>query len=106
MGDCADPPVRLAGRSRAWGYRVPVACGGVLVLPGDVIVADGDGAVVVPLQLAGEAASLASNHEEWELLFSRQRIDEGGRLSKYYPLNEEATAEYEQWKRRRPTRLA
>ncbi len=70
------------------------------MLPGDVIVADGNGAVVVPLQLTAETARLATTHEEWEL-FSRQRIDEGGRLSKYYPLDEDAVVEYEQWRRQR-----
>ena len=94
------PQFATQGGLLPWGYRVPVACGGALVLPGDVIVADGDGAVVVPLQLAAETARLATTHEEWEL-FSRQRIDEGGRLSKYYPLDEDAVVEYEQWRRQR-----
>jgi regulator of RNase E activity RraA len=83
-----------------WAYQVPVACGGVLVLPGDVVVADGDGAVVVPAQLALETARIASAHEEWEV-FSRERLDGGGALAKYYPLDEEATAEYEVWRRDR-----
>jgi regulator of RNase E activity RraA len=83
-----------------WAYKVPVACGGVLVLPGDLVVADGDGAVVVPAQLAKETARIAGAHEDWEL-FSRMRLDEGGALSKYYPLDEEATREYEEWRRHR-----
>jgi regulator of RNase E activity RraA len=81
-----------------WAYNVPVACGGVLVLPGDVVVADGDGAVVVPAQLAADTARTATAHEEWEV-FSRERLDAGGALLKYYPLDEEATAEYEIWRR-------
>jgi regulator of RNase E activity RraA len=84
-----------------WAYQVPVACGGVLVLPGDVVVADGDGAVVVPAQLASETARIASAHEEWEV-FSRERLDAGGALAKYYPLDEEATVEHEAWRRDRP----
>jgi regulator of RNase E activity RraA len=35
-----------------WAYDVPIACGGVLVLPGDIVIADDDGAVVVPHRLA------------------------------------------------------
>lgn len=83
-----------------WGYHLPIACGGALVVPGDVIVADADGAVVVPAQLAAETARVASSHESWEA-FSRERLDQGGRLSKYYPLDEEATIEYETWRRAR-----
>jgi regulator of RNase E activity RraA len=80
-----------------WGHSVPIACGGVLVLPGDVVVADGDGAVVVPSQLGEETARIATGHEDWER-FSRERLGAGGSLAKYYPLDEEATLEYESWK--------
>jgi regulator of RNase E activity RraA len=83
-----------------WGYHVPIACGGVLVLPGDVVLADADGAVVVPAQLAPEVARIATVHEDWEL-FSRERLDAGGTLKKYYPLDEEATVEYEAWQQQR-----
>jgi regulator of RNase E activity RraA len=82
-----------------FAVNVPVACGGVLVMPGDLIIADDDGAVVVPIQLAPELASKASEHVEWEV-FSRERLAAGGDLRKYYPLTEAARAEYEAWKRR------
>jgi regulator of RNase E activity RraA len=77
--------------------NVPIACGGVTVLPGDLIVADDDGAVVVPIQLAPELARKASEHVEWEE-FSRLRLSEGGDLRKYYPLTEAAREEYEVWR--------
>jgi regulator of RNase E activity RraA len=77
--------------------NVPIACGGVTVLPGDLIVADDDGAVVVPIQLADELARKASEHAEWEE-FSRLRLSEGGDLRKYYPLREDAREEYESWR--------
>ncbi|MEN9937915.1 MAG: hypothetical protein RLZZ387_4494 [Chloroflexota bacterium] len=81
-----------------WAYNVPVACGKVLVLPGDIIIADDDGAVVVPQQIAPEVARVTLEHEEWEV-FSRLKLAEGGRLAKYYPLNEEGQREYEEWKK-------
>ncbi|MFI6603501.1 hypothetical protein ACIBHX_45335 [Nonomuraea sp. NPDC050536] len=81
-----------------WAYDVPVAVGGVLCLPGDLVVADDDGAVVVPAGKAAAVVAEARDHEEWEV-FSRRRIDEGARLSDYYPLTRATRAEYEQWRR-------
>jgi regulator of RNase E activity RraA len=78
--------------------NVPIACGDVFVMPGDIIVADDDGAVVVPIALAAELAEKASEKHEWED-FTRLRLSQGGDLRKYYPLNEEAQAEYEEWKK-------
>ena len=78
--------------------NVPIACGGTVVEPGDLIVADDEGAVVVPIALAPELIAKATEHEEWED-FSRQRLSEGGHLRNYYPLSDEARAEYEQWRK-------
>lgn len=80
-----------------FAVNVPIACGGVTVLPGDLIIGDDDGAVVVPVQLGPELARKASEHVEWEE-FSRTRLAEGGDLRKYYPLTEAARGEYEEWK--------
>jgi len=85
-----------------WGYEVPIACGAVLVLPGDIVIADDDGAVVVPASLAWEVARQAGDHEEWEA-FSRERIAAGGSLDRYYPLTAEARLEFDQWKQQGTT---
>jgi len=79
-----------------YAVNVPIACGNVLVMPGDIIVADDDGAVVVPIKLAPELLRKASEHHEWED-FTRMKLAEGGDLRKYYPLSDEARAEYEAW---------
>jgi regulator of RNase E activity RraA len=79
-------------------HNVPIACGGVLVMPGDIIVADDDGAVVVPLALAEQLSEKAGEHAEWEV-FSRMKLAQGGDLRKYYPLSDEARVEYEEWKK-------
>ena len=76
----------------------PVACGDTLVMPGDIIVADDDGAVNVPVGLAEQLIATAGEHTEWEV-FSRMKLAEGGDLRKYYPLREDARAEYEAWRR-------
>jgi regulator of RNase E activity RraA len=81
-----------------WAYNVPIACSRVLVLPGDIIIADDDGAVVVPQRLAPTVLELTLEHEEWEK-FSRIRLAEGGSLRKYYPLNDEGWAEYMAWQK-------
>lgn len=47
------------GRLIAESYNFPINCGGVLVFPGDLIVADGDGVIVVPRHHALEVAKLA-----------------------------------------------
>jgi regulator of RNase E activity RraA len=82
-----------------WAHGTPIACGKVLVLPGDIIIADDDGAVVVPAKLAAAVIEQAQEHESWEA-FSRERITAGGSLNKYYPMNDEAEEEFEQWRRR------
>jgi len=80
--------------------NVPVACGGTIVVPGDIVVADDDGAVVVPIKLAPALVAVAQEHAEWEE-FSRIRLAEGGDLRRYYPLSDEARPEYEQWRAER-----
>ena len=67
----------------------PVSCGDTLVMPGDIIVADDDGVVVVPIKMAPELLQKASEHAEWEE-FTKLRLSEGGDLRKYYPLREDA----------------
>ena len=76
--------------------NAPIACAGVFVVPGDVIVADDDGAVVVPMAMAGDIAQQATEKAAWEV-FSRMKLEQGESLEKYYPLNDEARAEYEAW---------
>lgn len=80
-----------------WAYNVPVAVGGALCMPGDLVVADDDGPVVVPTGLVGSVVGAAQDQEQWEV-FSRNRLDQGGRLSDYYPLTSETRAEYETWR--------
>lgn len=80
-----------------FAVNVPIACGGTMVMPGDIIVADDDGAVVVPVKLAAELVKVASEHAEWEE-FSRIRLAEGGDLRRYYPLTDAARPEYEAWR--------
>ncbi len=76
--------------------NVPVACGGVTVIPGDIIVADDDGAVCVPVALADEMVKKAHKDHGWEE-FSREKLLAGESLKRYYPLHKDAWPEYEAW---------
>jgi 5-oxopent-3-ene-1,2,5-tricarboxylate decarboxylase / 2-hydroxyhepta-2,4-diene-1,7-dioate isomerase len=84
---------------------VPVACGGVLVMPGDVIVGDAEGAVVVPIALAEEVARDALEQEEREE-FAAERVDAGESIRGIYPLSEARRAEFEAWRAERRSRAA
>jgi len=80
--------------------NVPVACGGVLVLPGDVIVGDAEGVVVIPAQLAEEVARDAAEQELAEQ-FAYERVGEGESIRGLFPLGDERRAEFEAWKKGR-----
>ncbi|RUT28589.1 ribonuclease activity regulator RraA [Arsenicitalea aurantiaca] len=81
-----------------FGVNCPIACGDALVMPGDIIIADDDGVVVVPVAMAPALLERASEHVEWEE-FARIRLSEGGDLRKYYPLTEEVQEEYLAWRK-------
>src|SRR5665213_1510166 len=81
--------------------NVTVACGGVTVVPGDIIVVGDDGAVVVPVSMAEVIIEDAKKHADWEE-FSRMKLMQGESLKRYYPLHPDAQAEYESWRRLHP----
>ena len=77
-------------------FNLPIGCGKVLVEPGDIIMADNGGAIVVPPVLLPAILEKAGAKEEREI-FIRMKLREGGEMKKYYPLNEEGQKEYEEW---------
>jgi regulator of RNase E activity RraA len=100
-------PVFAAGQSanlnlvvhHAVDINVPIACAGVPVFPGDIIVGDEEGVVVVPRHLAAEVARPAAEQEDLER-FVLEKIESGAALPGTYPPNEQTLAEYQEWKRR------
>ncbi|MGO6983116.1 ribonuclease activity regulator RraA [Rhizobium leguminosarum] len=78
--------------------NVPIACGGVTVIPGDIIVADDDGVAVLPVAMASKVIEESKKHHDWEE-FSRMKLMEGGSLQRYYPLHDDARGEYEEWRK-------
>jgi regulator of RNase E activity RraA len=89
----AAAPSSVAGHIFT-GWQEPIGCGGVAVFPGDIIVADGDGAVVVPIALVDEIARLATEQERFEN-WALAEVHKGVPLPGLYPPNEATKARYE-----------
>jgi regulator of RNase E activity RraA len=81
------------------GWQDPIGCGGCAVFPGDVIVCDDDGAVVIPQDLAAFVAEEGAEHERMES-FIVEEVERGAKLPGLYPMNDEAKARYAAWKQR------
>jgi regulator of RNase E activity RraA len=92
-------PLNLV-RHHAIDSQVPIGCGGVPVYPGDVVVGDGEGAVVIPAKMADEVAQAAQAQTEFED-WVEVKVKEGRGIFGLYPPNEETKAEFEAWKRRK-----
>jgi len=75
-------------------WQEPIGCGGVAVFPDDVIVADDDGAVVIPAALVDDIPALALEQEALEA-WIMQEVARGVPLLGLYPPNAETRARYE-----------
>lgn len=80
------------------GWQEPIACGGVAVFPNDVVVADADGAVVIPQALVDELIAAAIEQERLEGWIMRE-VERGIALPGLYPPNQETRQRYEAWSR-------
>ena len=79
------------------GSQEPVQIAEVAVMPGDIVLGDGDGVVVIPPHAVDEVIAEASTHEELEV-WIREEISAGrGSLHTHYPPNTEVLAEFETW---------
>jgi regulator of RNase E activity RraA len=75
-------------------WQEPIGCGGVAVFPGDLIVADNDGAVCIPQKLVEAVAKEAVEQEAFEA-WAADEVMKGAKLPGLYPPNEETKARYE-----------
>lgn len=83
---------------QALDINVPIGCGDVAVFPGDVIVGDDDGVMVIPAHLADQVAEQAKGMEQFEA-YVAEKIDEGRSIIGLYPLtSEENKKDFEEWK--------
>lgn len=88
----AAAPPSVAGLTFV-DWQRPIGCGGVAVFPGDVIVTDDDGAVLIPAALLDEIVSLAPEQERLEA-WIMSKVEEGEALPGLYPPNEANLARY------------
>lgn len=85
------------------GWQQPVGCGGVAVFPDDVIVIDGDGAVLIPQAMLDDVLAAAIEQEQLEGWIMRE-VEAGAALPGLYPPNDANKARYEAWVASLPAR--
>ncbi|MGH9054662.1 MAG: hypothetical protein ACRDYY_02145 [Acidimicrobiales bacterium] len=92
----ATNPAVLGRRHVPWETDVAVSCAGVLVEPGDVLVGDEDGVVVVPPGLVAEVARDGAEQERQER-FIAERVATGDPIDGLFPLGPAWQERYEAW---------
>lgn len=88
----AAPPSVAGLTFVAW--QQPIGCGGVAIFPNDIIVADDDGAVIIPAALLKEVAEEAVEQEKLEAWIVNE-VQAGAALPGLYPINAENKARYQ-----------
>ena len=98
---CANPsaPTNLI-KHHAVDLNVPIGCGGVPVYPGDILVGDGEGVVVIPAKIAEEVAHEAFDQDIFET-FVTEKVKGGASIVGLYPPNEATQKEYADWRAKR-----
>lgn len=87
----SSPPAVSALTFTGWGDSI--GCGGVAIIPGDLIVADSDGAVVIPDALIGDVLEQGQEQEDLEAWLVSE-VGKGVALPGLYPPDEETMARY------------
>ena len=87
----ASPP-SVAGLTFV-NWQEPIGCGGVAVFPDDIIVADADGAVLIPQALLDEVLSAGPEQERFEA-WVVDEVKQGAKLTGLYPPDAESKARY------------
>lgn len=92
-----SPPTNLT-RHQAIDFNVPIGCSDTPVFPGDVIVGDAEGVVVIPAHLAEQVSEEASEMTVYEDFVTEQVL--GGRsiVGLYPPTQEQTLIDFKQWR--------
>jgi 5-oxopent-3-ene-1,2,5-tricarboxylate decarboxylase / 2-hydroxyhepta-2,4-diene-1,7-dioate isomerase len=97
---------RIANGASLWSAHipldidVPITCAGVLVMPGDVVVGDAEGVVILPAALAEEIAHDAYEVEQRES-FALERVKAGEPFAGLFPLSPDRRPDYDSWRAQR-----
>jgi regulator of RNase E activity RraA len=89
----AAAPPSVAGLTFV-DWQEPIGCGGVAVFPNDIVVADADGAVLIPAALLDHVLAAAPEQERMEAWIMAE-VEKGAPLPGLYPMNAETKARYE-----------
>jgi len=94
-------PAVLGRRHVPWETGITVACAGVTIQPGDILVGDADGVIVLPPGRVAQILAEAGEQERQEQ-FVAQRVAAGERVDGLFPLPESRRADYEAWLAQQP----
>ncbi|WP_194722623.1 ribonuclease activity regulator RraA [Noviherbaspirillum malthae] len=83
---------------QALDINVPIGCGDVAVFPGDVIVGDGEGVIVIPAHLADEIAKEATEMTAFEDFVTEEVLKGRSILGLYPPTDEQSKVDFEAWR--------
>jgi regulator of RNase E activity RraA len=84
---------------QALDINVPIGCGDVPVWPGDVVVGDGEGVVVIPAHLADEIASEAVEMTAFEDFVQEEVLKGRSILGLYPPTDEQSNIDFAAWRK-------
>jgi 2-keto-4-pentenoate hydratase/2-oxohepta-3-ene-1,7-dioic acid hydratase in catechol pathway/regulator of RNase E activity RraA len=87
-------PAVLGRKHVPWDHDVTIGCGGTTVQPGDVIVGDADGVIVIPPALVEEVVDATLAQEEQDAWIA-QRVAEGHPVDGLFPMNAQWRARYD-----------
>jgi regulator of RNase E activity RraA len=92
-------PTPSFGFLQAMEANVPIGCGDIAVYPGDIIVGDPDGIVVIPAPIANQIAEQAYEQTDYET-FASHEVARGRSVIGLYPATDQSRADYQNWRRR------
>lgn len=99
---CKAAPPASPSKMHPVELNTPISCGGVAVYPGDIIVGDAVGVVVIPPHLADEVADEVESTMAYEK-FAEEQINAGRSIFDVFPATDNSRTEYDTWLKSKTT---